>query len=242
MKFAFGTDVGRVRSENQDSCDAFEYNNAVFALVADGMGGHSGGSVASQIAKDAARRIIEAEYDEKMSDTKLAELLKSCISAANIEIYERSQRQDELDGMGTTMVLAALRDKKALILNVGDSRAYAVSEKEIKQITKDQSYVQHLVDIGEISASEAEGHPQKNVIMQAVGASVQVRADVYEIQCAQGYILLCSDGLSGKIDSSQIQKIICDKEQTPEERTQRLIAEANASGGEDNITAVLIEI
>lgn len=242
MIFALKTDVGQVRSENQDSCDAFEYKDAVFALVADGMGGHNGGSIASKIATDAARRLVEEQYEEDMSDTKLTDLLKSCITAANMEILERSLREKELEGMGTTMVLAALRGDKAIILNVGDSRAYIVNEDKIKQITKDQSYVQYLVDKGEISESEAEVHPQKNVIMQAVGVGAQVRADVYEIDCAGRWLLLCSDGLSGKVDGEDMKIIISDKDKTPEEKTEKLVKMANDAGGEDNITAVLIEM
>lgn len=240
MIFAVKTDVGRLRSENQDCCEAFEYKNALFALVADGMGGYSGGQIASGIAKSVATELIKKEYDEGMSDASLTELMKSCFNAANAEILERAYKEG-LEGMGTTMVLAAVRNGSALVLNVGDSRAYIASGGELKQLTKDQSYVQSLVDAGKISASEAKSHPQKNIIMQAVGTAERVRPDVYEAECRQGYILLCSDGLSGKVSEEKMRQIIY-TDVAVDQKTEMLIDEANSAGGEDNITVSLIQI
>lgn len=240
MIFAVKTDVGLLRSENQDSCETFEYKDAVFALVADGMGGYSGGKIASEAARKVAVELIKKEYDEHMSTASLTELMKSCFCAANAEILERAYREG-LEGMGTTMVLAAVRNGSVLVLNVGDSRAYIAESGELKQLTKDQSYVQSLVDAGKISAEEAESHPQRNIIMQAVGTAERVRPDAYEAECREGYILLCSDGLSGKVSEEKMKRIIYTDEAV-DKKAQMLIDEANSAGGEDNITVSLIQI
>lgn len=238
MIFACGSDIGKVRNENQDSCDAFEYKDAVFLIVADGMGGHKGGQTASALAVKCVREMIEQEYEKNISESVLISLLNSCYVSANMEILQRSLKDEELSGMGTTLVVAALRADGAVVLNVGDSRAYIATDTDIKVLTKDQSYVQYLVDKGEISEQEAVNHPQKNIIMQAVGVSTEVVPDVYTTECGGKMVLLCSDGLSNKLSGGDMMKILCEKIPI-HAKVDKMIQEANDAGGEDNITAAL---
>ncbi len=240
MIYVFDSSVGKVREENQDCCDAFMLGDAVFAVVADGMGGAVGGSTASKITVECVRKMIADEYKENMSDAKLISLLTSCCNYANAQVYEYSQKNKELDGMGTTIVLSAVRKGKALIANVADSRAYFVGDGEAKQITKDQSYVQYLVDKGEISEMEAKNHPRRNVIMQALGTEQTIKPDIYEFKYDGQSVLLCSDGLSNKVLGTDIAKVIEDSSLLPQQKVEKLIHMANDAGGEDNISAVLI--
>ena len=240
MISVFESDIGRIREENQDCCWAFSLNDTMFGVVADGMGGHRGGSAASEIAVENVKKIIEQEYKENMTQGALVSLLSSCCTSANNEILNRAQKEKELDGMGTTMVLAAVRKNRVTILNVGDSRAYLVQGDELKQITKDQSFVQLLVDRGEISESEAQNHPQKNVIMQAVGVSDRISPDIYELDYNGECLILCSDGLSNKLSAQDIVKVVNDETKSANEKLEALIHIANEAGGEDNISVVLI--
>jgi len=240
MISAFESDIGRIRGENQDFCYSFSLKNALFAIVADGMGGANGGSVASKIAVEAVKKTIEKDYEASMSKGALVDMLITSVRTANIEVLEYAAKHDSLEGMGTTLVLAAVRSDKAVILNIGDSRAYFVFDNELRQVTKDQSYVQHLVDKGEISAEEAKNHPKKNVIMQAVGTGDAICPDIYEIDYNGETILLCSDGLYNKVGADDIIKTVNDESLSPKDRVKELIHMANDAGGEDNISAVLI--
>lgn len=240
MVSAFESDIGRIRGENQDFCCSFSLKDALFGVVADGMGGANGGAVASKIAVEAVQKTIEQNYDESMSAGALVELCNTCLRVANADVLRYASKNASLEGMGTTMVLAAVRKERAVILNVGDSRAYFVFDNELKQITKDQSYVQHLIDTGKISEAEAKNHPKKNVIMQALGASQAVLPDVYELSYSGETLLLCSDGLYNKVCDKDIIKAVNDKSLSPKERVKKLIHMANDAGGEDNISAVLI--
>lgn len=240
MISAFESDIGRIRGENQDFCYSFSLKGALFAIVADGMGGANGGAVASKIAVEAVKKTIEQDYKASMSKASLIDMLTTSARVANAEVLDYAAKYASLDGMGTTLVLAAVRGDKAVILNIGDSRAYFVFDDELRQITKDQSYVQHLIDKGEISEKEAKNHPKKNVIMQAVGAGDAVLPDIYEIDYSGETILLCSDGLYNKVCADDIIKVINDKSLSPKDSVKKLIHMANDAGGEDNISAVLI--
>lgn len=237
MVYALKSDRGLMRSENQDSCGAFEKDGALFLLLADGMGGANGGSIASNMACIGAREMIENEYRADMSDAQLISLLQSCFVSANSDIFRRALREKELAGMGTTLVIAAVRNESCHILSVGDSRAYIINTS-IRQITKDQSYVQYLIDKGEISADEAKNHPKKNVIMQAVGTSDSVFPEAYSEIFKDSALLLCSDGLTNKLTDNEIEKIFC-KKTALAKKAEELINSANDAGGEDNISVVI---
>lgn len=240
MVYASYSDIGRLREENQDCCDAFCIGDTFFGVVADGMGGYRGGSIASGIAAASVRALLETEYKESMSESELLSLLGACFVSAGCDILHRSAKDTDLDGMGTTMVLAAVRQDRAIVLNVGDSRAYFEEGGHIRLLTKDQSYVQYLVDIGQITPDEALSHPKKNIIMQAVGTKETAVPDVYTFDYSAQTLLLCSDGLTNMLSDSVIEQVLS-QQGSCEDKVKRLVVMANEAGGTDNITAVLMQ-
>lgn len=237
MKTLAKTDRGRVRKENQDSFSIFCAENAQILIVADGLGGHLGGKRASSLACDTISERIKSEYSADWSDEKVIGFLKQCLNEANSVIWHYSVKEPENRGMGTTVVLCFIRNDKYIILNIGDSRAYIIDD-DIRQITVDQSYVQSLVDKGEISKSEARNYPGKSMILQAVGMGDNIMPDVYTGDVS-GDILLCSDGLTNELTDEQILKVFKNEYENQQTAVDRLINDANCSGGLDNITAVI---
>lgn len=234
------TDVGRKRKANEDSMgDAITRNGRV-AVVCDGMGGHVGGAVASKIAVATILENLDNVYYE---DPRIA--IGESIDKANQAILEKAAEQPELTGMGSTCVLLLVRDGKVYIGHVGDSRIYLIRSKQILQLTKDHSYVQMLVDCGEITKEQMEHHPRKNEITNALGLpnmSPATVADNEIIPEAGDCFLLCSDGLSGMVSNSAINKVIGrQSEMNAQDRVDRLVAMANENGGLDNITVQLVE-
>lgn len=234
------TDVGRKRKANEDSGAHFTTINGLVAVVCDGMGGHVGGAVASSVAIDAIHKFLDEQYFE---DPR--EAIGYAINAANAAILSRAAMQPELAGMGSTCVLLIVRDGKVFLGHVGDSRIYLVREKSIMQLTKDQSFVQTLVDLGQITKEEAEHHPRKNEITNALGlpnmTPAIVRADAIDPQVGDCFVL-CSDGLSGMVDDNHIEKTVSkQREYSTQQRADILVQMANANGGLDNITVELVE-
>ena len=241
MKIAVGTDIGRVREINEDAFCATKLDDNVYCLiVADGMGGHKAGQIASNTACGIiADKIKDGLSNGNFSSDKVFEVMCSAISAANKTLYSNQLADDSLSGMGTTVVAAVISGATAYICNVGDSRLYYISDG-IVQITKDHSYVQDLVDKGLITAREAIDHPNKNIITRAVGTELDVEVDCFKIQCAQGSkIVMCSDGLSNFVDASFIQQAVT--QNTPQAANKLLIETANNNGGRDNITVINID-
>lgn len=234
------TDVGRKRKANEDNGGHFITINGLVSVVCDGMGGHVGGAVASQIAIETIREFLECQYyDDPREAIGLA------IQTANETIIRRAQMQPDLNGMGSTCVLLLVRDGKVYIGHVGDSRIYLIREKNIIQLTKDHSFVQSLVDMGHITKEEAEHHPRKNEITNALGipqmTPATVRPDPIEPQAGDCF-LLCSDGLSGMVNDKAIERIVSkQREYTSQQRADILVQTANANGGVDNITVELVE-
>lgn len=234
------TDVGRKRAANEDNmCNAITQNGLV-SIVCDGMGGHVGGATASKIA---VSTIIENLNNVYYDDPRIA--IGESIDRANRAIIQKTTEQPELTGMGSTCVLLLVRSGKVYIGHVGDSRIYLVRSKRIIQLTKDHSYVQMLVDCGEITKEQAEHHPRKNEITNALGIpnmSPATVADDAIIPEAGDCFVLCSDGLSGMVSDDTICKIISrQSEMNAQERVDRLVALANENGGVDNITIQLVE-
>lgn len=232
------TDTGIVREENQDSI--FVQNSSIGILpnlyiVADGMGGHRAGEVASSKA-------IEA-FVENAANTGLKDILsvmQESIAAANAYLLEMSEETKAYEGMGTTMVVAVVSGTSLYIANVGDSRLYIVND-EIKQITRDHSLVQEMINIGELDPKSAEVYKNKNVITKAVGTEVNLTADFFDIELNKDdVILMCSDGLTNMIDDAGIREIIM-TEGVSQETALRLVQQANMSGGRDNISVILIK-
>ncbi len=233
------TDRGKKRRGNEDFFKTEYKNGVLVAAVCDGMGGANGGSVASALA---CNSFVSTLFDllgenrEAPADTAIL----AAVRKANDEVYQLSVDDIRLSGMGTTLVAAIFTDGTLWTVNVGDSRIYRFADGLLSQITTDHSYVQALVDKGEITENEAREHPKKNVILRAVGVEENVRCDVEKHENPSGCYLLCSDGLSGYYNKGIFEDIL--KSGKPlQEKVGELIKHANACGGEDNITAVLID-
>lgn len=239
MKSFSKTDIGNKRSMNQDCLYCSENPVGSFQnlfIVADGMGGHRAGDHASRLCIDSMVSSIERS-ENKTPVT----LFEEAVAYANQTVYQEAQEKQEYEGMGTTMVAGTLQGNTLYVANIGDSRLYLLRE-ELTQITRDHSLVEEMVEIGNITEREARVHPQKNIITRALGIDENVQADFFEIQ-VQGsdIILLCSDGLTNMVEDEEIEYIIRHSN-TLEEAGNALIKKANENGGNDNITAVLVEV
>lgn len=240
MRFscAARTDVGVVRSGNEDNY-LMASERGLF-IVADGMGGHAAGEVASEMAA----RVIAEQFSpiKGMSDDELMAQMVAAIRSANTAVFERTELEPEKRGMGTTTTTLSLLPTRYLIGHVGDSRAYMLRGGRLTQITKDHSYVQEQVDAGRLSPQEARVHPYANVITRCVGTNGDVVPDLFTGTLeADDLLLLASDGLTGMIEDEDMQAILVDGGSL-EEKVDQLIAEANRRGGLDNITVILVQI
>lgn len=268
------TDIGKKRKTNQDSYQILELSDDCYILaVCDGMGGANGGEIASSLAIEKFFEVCKSEISPDSPDEDIVSALHFGVTEANKYVYAMSLSSAELNGMGTTLVAAMLRDNgmdfdsidydmktyapngeicempkgktcaAVFTVNVGDSRVYLSSDGELKQLTKDHSYVQFLIDNGELEPEKADRHPRRNVIMRAIGIESTVIPDVQK-HIIQGngskHLLLASDGLYSELKSEDIQKIICSNSDLAE-KCSDLIAMANKKGGHDNITAILAE-
>ena len=234
MKYAAKTDVGH-RSGNEDACHipkTAEENALV--IVSDGMGGHNAGEVASSLV---ITGMLEEMQNLRRDD--LAHQLSTAVMNVNLDVYRAAEDDGNLSGMGATLVCALLEDARYLCANVGDSRLYQFSDGALRQITRDHSYVQMLVDCGDITPEEARTHPRRNLIMRAMGADARVSVDLFDNAWKAGdLLLLCSDGLSGPVPDEEIAEILRAGGAT-EETCAALIRRALDNGGTDNITVVL---
>jgi protein phosphatase len=229
------SDVGQLRSGNEDSF-LLDHDHNLYA-VADGMGGHAAGEVASRLAVEALKEAWAEGAEGESDDDKMVR----GFSVANERIREEVERDAARHGMGTTLVAAHFEGGEARIANVGDSRAYVLRAGNLRQITTDHSWVREQLDSGKISAEEAANHPFRNVITRALGTRPQVEVDLLNLPLEGGdRLLLCSDGLTGMLEDEEITRILMESSDT-QEAVARLVDEANEAGGEDNITVVLIE-
>lgn len=234
------THVGCKRKVNEDSFDHFECKNGLVSVVCDGMGGHVGGAKASSLAVETIKELLNNKY---FNDPKEA-IIEAC-NEANLVILQYASQHTELSGMGSTCVILIVRDGQVFIGSIGDSRAYLIRSKKIKQLTTDQSYVQLLVDEGVITKEQAEHHPRKNEITNALGLTSMQPATVLSDPInpeAGDCFLLCSDGLSGMVSDKEILKVVGNQTgMTQRERVQELIKRACTNGGLDNITSLIVE-
>lgn len=239
MRIFAKTDKGKVRSINQDAYAAnILSDGSAFTVVCDGMGGASAGDIASKTAVEIISQYVLNSYSPSMTSDDMARLLNNAISSANIEVFELSQTKEELDGMGTTVVAAIVRDKEAVICNLGDSRAYIVTDS-IVQVTRDHSVVQSLIESGKLSPEEARVHPEKNIITRALGVEENILTDSFYIPFnKESKLLLCTDGLSNYADADSIFNIL--SKNALDKIPDLLIKKANSGGGRDNITAAVI--
>ncbi|HEY6808508.1 MAG TPA: Stp1/IreP family PP2C-type Ser/Thr phosphatase [Gemmatimonadales bacterium] len=232
------TDVGIIRSGNEDNYLTIP-DRGIF-VVADGMGGHAAGEVASEMAV----RVIGRELGSLrgLGDEEVAERMRTAIRSANAAIFQRTLTEHDKRGMGTTVTALVLYESRFLIGQVGDSRAYLLRDGKLTQVTKDHSYVQEQVDAGYLTPEQARTHPYSNVITRCVGANSDVSPDVYVGTVKPlDLFLLASDGLTGMVEDPQLGEILR-AARTPQEQVDDLVAEANRHGGLDNITAILIRI
>ncbi|HEV8371284.1 MAG TPA: PP2C family serine/threonine-protein phosphatase [Pyrinomonadaceae bacterium] len=260
------SDVGRVRRGNEDNFLVLDLSTeqtwtgtdgaappeklrrfdlgakGLVLVVSDGMGGALAGDVASRMAVDSVREMLIGSGGEDACDPSidLVECLKNATVYANLAIHLRSQEDSRCAGMGATFTGAAVKGDTLDLVQVGDSRGYVIRKNQIRLATKDQSLVQQLVDVGQISETEAETHMFRNVILQALGAQSEIAPVTGKIRLRQGdLVLLCSDGLSGKLRAEDIQQIVVSSNGNLASACDNLIEEANNRGGEDNITVVL---
>lgn len=242
MKIVGKTDIGLVRRSNQDSYAAGELPGSIaWAVVCDGMGGANGGEIASAMAVKHISEQISMGMRQGMSNQSIKNMLEASIFTANANIYDMSRANEQLRGMGTTVVAAVVSEGVAHISHAGDSRAYLVNHERIVQLTKDHSVVQELVESGELTSDEAMQHPKKNIITRALGVQKSISVDYCEVRMKQGdIILICTDGLTNYLNAEEIYRL------TSSDETyyvaEKLISNANAKGGGDNITVVAIAL
>ncbi|MGX4645178.1 MULTISPECIES: Stp1/IreP family PP2C-type Ser/Thr phosphatase [Holzapfeliella] len=239
IQTAWQTDVGLVRKTNQDYVKVFNNpENLVLAIVADGMGGHRGGDVASSMAVNHIGHSFEQTSIHSYNEAK--SWLEAVLVKENKAILEASNQFKDLRGMGTTIVLVIAFKDAYLFAHLGDSRAYLLKQEILYQVTEDHSLVNELLKQGEITPSQAKNHPQKNIITESLGVSQSINPEyVKMIPNKFDIVLLCSDGLTNTLTRSQIQKVL-NQDMTLQEKCDVLIALANEAGGEDNITVCLL--
>lgn len=235
------TDRGLVRKHNEDYYYAGDSWDVPLFIVADGMGGHKAGDVASKMAVDIIKDVILTNKSNLNSEDMVISTIKGAIKKANEEIYLKSLSRKECAGMGTTVTLAYILERNIYIGHVGDSRAYLIETDKINQLTEDHSLINELVKNGSITLEEGKDHPQKNIITRAVGTSKLIYSDTYKIGYKSGDILLlCSDGLSNMVEDKEIFEIIKDAKNV-KDACEGLIVKAKENGGLDNVTVIMIK-
>ena len=240
MEIVAMSDIGNVRSINQDYVRYYQRNdNEGIIVLCDGMGGHNAGEIASQMTcDDIIQKYID--YQEFQDDESIHLWMQESINHANKLVKNKSFEKDEYEGMGTTVVIVLYKDNQIYVSHIGDSRAYLYENKELIQLTKDDTLVNVLVDSGTISKDEALVHPQKNILLQAVGVSDVLKISFTSRELDQGLVLVCSDGLYNSLFDNQLIEIL-DQNIKLENKGQQLMDMANTFGGKDNIGFALIQ-
>ncbi|MED4004072.1 Stp1/IreP family PP2C-type Ser/Thr phosphatase [Priestia aryabhattai] len=241
MATVFMTDRGRVRQHNEDNGGVFlNQHNQLLAIVADGMGGHRAGDIASEMAVQKLQ-IAWEEANKVTSPDEATQWIRTHVSQINQDIYRYAQEHEECKGMGTTVVLALCADTFCAIGNIGDSRCYISNEYGFQQVTEDHSLVNELVKNGQITKEDAEHHPRKNILLRALGTEENVSLDVKTIEVEkEDRLLLCSDGLTNKVTEQKLNETLSTSSSLHEKGTS-LIRLANELGGEDNITLAIVD-
>lgn len=232
----FLTDVGNYRSLNEDYLDYFITDDYSAFVIADGMGGHNAGEVASKMAVDNILKFIKENIDKY----PMSEIIIEAFKKANNIIYEYSCKNVTMNGMGTTVAACLIANNLIHIANVGDSSCFFIDDSGIRKITKDHSLVQQLLDEGSITEEQAMHHPNKNIITRAVGTSKDLEVDLYDLSNNKyKYIVLCTDGLSNEVEKEEIYKIVASS-QDVNEACKELINLAKERGGKDNISVLIV--
>lgn len=241
MKTALRSDVGRIRSINEDrAVIRNDINGITIALLADGMGGHQAGDIASQTAMEVVSREL-SHLQPTMTAVEWEVAIAHAIERANSEIYSQSLSNPQLSGMGTTIIVALTCAGRLTVANIGDSRVYLLHNEELKQLTEDHSLVNELLKNGQISATEAATHPRRNMLTRALGTEMRVEADIKHVDWNPGdVLLLCSDGLTNMMSETAIVHTL-QQQESLDWKADQLIEKALEAGGDDNVTVVLIE-
>lgn len=235
------TDIGKARDMNQDYYYISPENSQInLYILADGMGGYTGGEIASKLATISAKNYIESNFEKTLTrKEEIIELIKNSMEYANMVVYEKSKEDKELEGMGTTLEVCIIYNNRVYIGHIGDSRVYIQREEKLEKLTLDHSYVEKLVKDGTITKEEAINHPKKNMLTKALGCMAFVEVDAIEQDLIKDdIILICSDGLTNMIEEETINNIIKENYKLAPEK---LIELANNNGGYDNITALVIK-
>ena len=240
MKAFYQTDPGKVRSHNEDSVNIVKnLNDEYLVVVADGMGGHKAGEVASSLAvNELAKRFSELSSIGTKEEAVI--WLKEIIDEINVKILRYAEEHVDATGLGTTCVCSIITDDFLLFANVGDSSGYVLKNGRLYKVTRDHTLVNILLENGELTESEAKTHPQKNVLMKALGAAEEIDVDIFDVEKKLDGVLLCSDGLTNMVSVEQMEKILGDNELDLEEQVGKMIMKANMRGGTDNITVACV--
>ena len=239
MKTFYLTDAGKVRDHNEDSVIIVKNDEGNYLMaIADGMGGHSAGEVASSIAINYLDKHFKETF-KNMNKVDAVNWIRDSVDEVNSLIFEYESVHPESKGMGTTLVMAVLTSEYLLFGNVGDSSGFVMKDNNLHKVTYDHTLVNLLVSAGELTKEEASVHPKKNVLMKALGASEEVDVDIFDCDIDVTEILLSSDGLTGMLDREGIEKVLLG-EGTCEEKVQKLIMKANNRGGTDNISVAYL--
>lgn len=236
MQTYYLTDAGKIREHNEDNVTIAQNNNGEYLLaVADGMGGHQAGEVASSMTIDYINETF-LKMDSIGDKANAVNWLRESVEIINNNIFAYTDKVVESKGMGTTLVVAILTKDYLLFGNIGDSSGFVMKENNLYKVTKDHTLVNLLVSTGELTEEEAKMHPKKNVLMRAIGANNPIEIDIFDVDINVDAILLCSDGLTNMLSKEQIQKVLETESLTVEEKVIRLIKKSNNRGGTDNIS------
>ena len=240
MKTFYLTDSGKVRAHNEDSVIITKNQSGDYLMaVADGMGGHSAGEIASSIVVSHISKCFNEDFCN-MEKSKAVEWVREMAKEVNDLIFNYVEDHPESKGMGTTLVLAIVTVDYVLIGNIGDSSGFVVKDEKLHKVTYDHTLVNLLIKAGELTEEEAKDHPKKNVLMKALGANNPIDIDIYDCDMDISSILLCSDGLTSMLDNEQIEKVLT-SDQEIEEKVIKLIRKSNNRGGMDNISIAYLE-
>ena len=242
MKSFYLTDAGKVRSHNEDSVTILKNSSGEYLMiVADGMGGHRAGEIASSLVVTHFGKRF-AKLSSVGAKIDAVNWLRDNINEINEEILKYAEENPDSKGLGTTAVMALLTSEYLIFANVGDSSGFIMKNKELHKVTKDHTLVNLLVQSGDITEEEAKYHPKKNVLMKALGAAEKIEPDIFDVDMTSDAILLCSDGLTSMLTNEQINHVLIDDELDIEQKLIKLVKKCNIRGGTDNISIAYLEI
>lgn len=241
MKTFYLTDAGKIRTHNEDSVIITKNPSGDYLMaVADGMGGHKAGEVASSLVITHLSKCFNESFCN-MEKSSAVDWMREMINEVNDLIFSYVKNHPEGKGMGTTIVMALITKDYVLIGNIGDSSGFVLKNNKLHKVTYDHTLVNLLLKAGELSPEEAKDHPKKNVLMKALGANNPIEIDIFDCDMDITSVLLCSDGLTTMLDKEQIEKVILDKDLEIEEKVVKLIRKSNNRGGPDNISIAYLE-